>query len=304
MRAITDIEIFIEVVQQGGFSAAGRKLGLAPSVVADRVSNLEKRLGVPLLLRSTRRQSLTEIGENYFQEGRRIVNDLRALESHVIDSASSMRGMLRITAPNPLGQCWVAPFVGQFASSYPDIVPHLTLDDRFSDIIADSFDIAIRGGPVIDSNLIGRHLFDTRRVVVASPAYLERQGVPSHPNELAAHRCLVFSTQSNLYAEWRFKQAQVEKKLRVTGALATTNAALPVSWAVAGLGLTQKSWWEVADHIRAGRLVTVLDAFESEPASFYAIHPVSRKQSRKVALFVEGLLALFSTIESGMPYSK
>ncbi|OZI37032.1 LysR family transcriptional regulator [Bordetella genomosp. 10] len=300
MHAITQMEIFVEVVRQGGFSAAARSLGLAPSVVADRVAGLEKRLGVPLLLRTTRRQSLTEAGEAYFQEATRIIKDFHALESRIVDSATALRGTLRVTAPNPLGQRWIAPFIGQFASSHPGIATHLTLDDRFADIVAQGFDIAIRGGPAIDSNLIGHHLFDTRRVVVASPAYLDRHGAPGHPDELAAHRCLVFNTQSHLQAEWRFEHAGAARKLRVTGALAATDSGLPVAWAVAGLGLAQKSWWEVSDHLAAGRLVTVLDAFEPEPASFYAIHPVSRRQSRKVALFVEGLVALFAEMDGGL----
>ncbi|MFT4066497.1 LysR family transcriptional regulator [Paraburkholderia sp.] len=293
MHAITEMEVFVEVVRQGGFSAAARYLGLAPSVVADRVDGLEKRLGVPLLLRTTRRQSLTEAGEDYYRDASRILDDLQTLESRVIDSATAVRGTLRVTAPNPLGQRWIAPFVERFAASYPGIAIHLTLDDRFADIVAQGFDIAIRGGPVVDANLIGHRLFETRRVVVASPAYLERYGTPAQPEELAGHRCLVFNTQPHLHAEWRFGRGAAARKQRVTGVLATTSSALPVAWAIAGLGLAQKSWWEVAEHLEAGRLVTVLDAFEPEPASFYAIHPVSRKQSRKVALFVEGLVESF-----------
>ncbi|MFT4046167.1 MAG: LysR family transcriptional regulator [Solimonas sp.] len=300
MHAITEMEIFVEVVRQGGFSAAARRLGLASSVVADRVAGLERRLGVPLLLRTTRRQSLTEAGEDYFQAVSRIVNDLQALESRVIESTTSVRGTLRVTAPHPLGQRRIAPFVGEFAARYPGMAIHLTLDDHFADIVAQGFDVAVRGGPAIDSNLIGHHLFDTRRVVVASPAYLDRHGTPRQPDDLTAHRCLVFNTQSHLHAEWRFGRGTAARKLRVTGALATTHSALPVAWAVAGLGLAQKSWWEVSEHLAAGRLVTVLDAYEPEPASFYAIHPISRKQSRKVALFVEGLLSVFAGMDGGM----
>ncbi|GAB5097489.1 LysR family transcriptional regulator [Caballeronia sp. HLA56] len=299
MHAITEMETFVEVVRQGGFSAAARHFGLAPSVVADRVAGLEKRLGVPLLLRTTRRQSLTEVGEDYYQDATKILDDLQKLESRVIESATAVRGTLRVTAPNPLGQRWIAPFIEQFAASYPEISIHLTLDDRFADIVAQGFDIAIRGGPAVDSTLIGHRLFDTRRVVVASPAYLNRHDTPSRPEELSAHRCLVFNTQSNLNAEWRFGRGSSAQKLRVTGVLATTSSALPVAWAVAGLGLAQKSWWEVAEYIEAGRLVTVLDAFEPEPASFYAIHPISLKQSRKVALFVEELAASLSGIDGG-----
>lgn len=300
MHAITELEIFVEVVRQGGFSAAARRLGLAPSVVADRVGALEKRLGVRLLLRTTRRQSLTEAGEDYFGEASRILKDLQTLENRVIDSVSQARGTLRITAPNPLGQHRIAPFVEGFATRYPNIALHLTLDDRYVDIVADGFDIAIRGGPSVDSVLTGRHLFETRRVVVASPDYLDRYGTPCCPEELSTHRCIVFNTQPHLYAEWRFGRGAAAGKLRVTGVLATTSSALPVAWAIAGLGLAQKSWWEVADHLEARRLVTVLDAFEPDPVSFYVIHPVSRSQSRKVELFVEELVGSLADIDGGL----
>ncbi|MEK6345948.1 MAG: LysR substrate-binding domain-containing protein [Burkholderia sp.] len=289
MHPITELEVFVEVVQQGSLSAAARRLGLAASVVADRVSGLERRLGVPLLLRTTRRQSLTEAGEDYFDEARRILSDLNALEHRVADSAHRVGGTLRVTAPNPLGQAWIAAAVARFAERYPDISVHLTLDDRFADIVGEGIDVAIRGGPSVDANLIGRHLFDTRRVVVASPAYLARHGAPERPEDLAAHRCIVFNAQPHLMADWRFGRGAQARKLRIAGALASTDSRLTVSWALAGLGLTQKSWWEVAEHVACGRLATVLDAHEPEPASFYAIHPVNRAKSRKVALFLDQL---------------
>jgi LysR family transcriptional activator of dmlA len=290
MQSTTELGVFVEVVQQGSFSAAARRLGLAPSVVADRISALEKRLGVTLLARTTRRQSLTEAGEDYFDAAKRILADLIAVEKRVAETATTARGTLRVTAPNPLGQAWIAPFVERFSVAHPEILIHLALEDRYADIIAEGFDVAIRGGPSIDVNLVGRHLFDTRRVVVASPAYLQRCGTPAHPEDLAAHRCLISTTQPHLFAEWRFGRGADAQKVRISGSLSSTNSMLPVSWALAGLGLAQKSWWEVADHVAAGNLMTVLDAFEPDPASFYAIHSVHRSKSKKLSLFIEGLL--------------
>ena len=142
-----------------------------------------------------------------------------------------------------------------------------------------------------NSTLIGRRLFDSRRIVVASPNYLARRGAPSRPEDLPAHRCLVFNTDPHFQAEWRFGRGEAARSVKVTGVLAATSSELPVAWALAGLGLAQKSRWEVAEHLAAGRLTTVLDAFEPDPASFFAIHPVSRSRSRKVALFVEELAA-------------
>jgi len=291
MRPISEMAVFIEVVDQGSFSAAARRLGLASSVVADRVKGLERRLGVRLLARTTRRQSLTEAGATYLREARAILAAVTSLETRLSEQSSTPSGALKVTAPAPIGRRWIAPFVGDFVRQYPAVHVHLTLEDRYADIVGEGFDVAIRGGPVVDTALTGRRLFETRRVVVASPDYLARHGAPESPEELASHACIVFNTERHFHAEWRFGRADSARNLRVTGVLAATNSDLPVVWALAGLGLAQKSWWEVADHITAGRLVTVLDPFEPEPATFFAIHPVSSAQSRKIALFVDELAA-------------
>jgi DNA-binding transcriptional LysR family regulator len=289
MHPVSEMEVFIEVVRQGSFSAAARRLGIPPSVIADRVSGLEKRLGVRLLTRTTRRQAMTEAGATYFDEATAILTSVATLERRVTEAASSPRGTLKVTAPMPIGRQWIAPFISEFVARYPEIRVHLTLDDRFADIVGEGFDLAIRGGPIIDSGLSGRRLFQTRRVVVASPAYLDRQGAPARPEDLDAHTCLVFNTGQHFHAEWRFGRGDAARNLRVKAALASTSSELPVVWALAGLGVAQKSWWEVAGHIQTGRLVTVLDEFEPDPATFFAIHPVGRAQSRKIALFVDEL---------------
>src|ERR1700738_2950180 len=291
MRPISEMAVFIEVVDQGSFSAAARRLGLASSVVADRVKGLERRLGVRLLARTTRRQSLTEAGATYLRDARALLATVMSLETRLSEESATPRGVLKVTAPAPVGRRWIAPFVGDFVRRYPAGRVHLTLEGPYADIVGEGSDVAIRGGPVVDSALMGRRLFETRRVVVASSDYLARHGPPVSPDDLASHACIVFNTERHFHAEWRFGRGDSARNFRVTGALAATNAELPVVWALAGLGLTQKSWWEVADHITAGRLVTVLDPFEPEPAAFFAIHPVSSAQSRKIALFVDELAA-------------
>ena len=289
MHPIGEMAVFIEVVEQGSFSAAARRLGLVSSVVADRVKGLERRLGVRLLVRTTRRQSLTEAGTTYLREARAILATVTSLETRLSEESSKPSGVLKVTAPAPVGRRWIAPFIGDFVRRYPAVRVHLTLEERYADIVGEGFDVAIRGGPVVDTALTGRRLFETRRVVVASSDYLARHGRPGSPDDLASHACIVFNTERNFHAQWRFGRGDSARSFRVTGALAATNSELPVVWALAGLGITQKSWWEVAGHIAAGRLVTVLDPFEPEPATFFAIHPVSRAQSRKLALFVDEL---------------
>jgi DNA-binding transcriptional LysR family regulator len=289
MHEVSDMAVFVEVVRQGGFSAAGRSLGLASSVISDRVKALENRLGVKLLHRTTRSQTLTESGQVYLERAQDIVADIAALESQVLEASVAPRGPLRVTAPGPLGRRHIAPLVGAFCQAHPQIQVHLTLDDRFSDIVGEGFDIAVRGGPLIDSQFTGRQLFDTRRVVVASPAYLRSAGIPASPADLPQHRCLLFNHEGHFHADWRFGRRTQVQTLRVEGALVSSNSELPIDWALQGLGLTQKSWWEVAAQVADGRLCTVLDAYEPEPVSFYAIHPVRSAQSRKVGLFIEAL---------------
>jgi LysR family transcriptional activator of dmlA len=298
MHEVSDMAVFVEVVRQGGFSAAGRSLGLASSVVSDRVKALEASLGVKLLHRTTRRQLLTESGQLYLERAQHIVADITALESLVLEASVAPRGPLRVTAPGPLGRRHIAPLAGAFCQAHPQIQVHLTLDDRFSDIIGEGFDVAIRGGPLIDSQFTGRRLFDTRRVVVASPGYLRDAGRPLEPADLHRHRCLLFNHEGHLHADWRFGRGARAQTIRIDGALVSSNSELPIDWALLGLGLTQKSWWEVAPHIAEGRLCTVLDGYEPEPVSFYGIHPVRSAHSRKVGLFIEALSQWFEEFES------
>lgn len=290
-----EMAVFVEVVQQGSFSAAARRLGIATSVVADRITGLEKRLSVQLLTRTTRSQALTEAGATYFRKAQVIIAAVRELETELMNVSTSPRGTLKVTAPTPVGRRVIVPFVGDFVARYPGISVHLSLEDRFVDIVGEGFDVAIRGAPVVDSTLMGRRLFETRRVVVASPSYLRERGRPTTPSDLAGHECLLFNKDHHFQSEWRFGRGSATHNVHITGRLASTNSELPLAWALAGLGLTQKSWWEVAEYIEAGALETVLDDFEPDPASFFAIHPVSHGMSRKVALFVDALTMVFTT---------
>jgi len=291
MRTDQETAVLSAIVRHGGLSAAARHLGLSVSVVADRLAGLEKRLGVRLIARTTRRQSLTEAGKLYLAEMEPILAAIETVETRVRELSSVPQGTLRISAPLPIGRRWIAPFVGAFAVRYPDIRLQLLLEDRYVDIVGEGFDVAIRGGPAVESEFSGRFLFSTRRVVVASPDYLAAHGAPGRPEDLAAHACLVFNGGGHFHADWRFGRGEAGQMVRVSARLATTNSELPVVWAVAGLGLTQKSLWEVQPRLDDGSLVTVLDAFEPDPASFFAIHPVSRTQSRVLSLFVGELSA-------------
>lgn len=293
MHEVSDMAVFVAVAREGGMSAASRRLGLATSVISDRVKGLEKRLGVKLLHRTTRSQVLTESGTSYLERAAQILSDIEAMEAAVREESELPHGDLRITAPGPLGRQHIAALIAGFCAEHPQIRVHLTVDDRFTDIVAQGFDIAFRGGPLIDSLFTGRSLFSTRRVVVASADYLRGNGMPQTPEDLKKHRCLVFNNESHFHAQWRFGRGKQARSVRVQGAMASTNSELPIAWALAGLGLTQKSWWEVAPYIASGQLQTVLEAHEPEPVWFFAIHPVRSAQSRKIGLFVSAAAEYF-----------
>ncbi|GBQ23838.1 LysR family transcriptional regulator [Gluconacetobacter sacchari DSM 12717] len=290
MRDIDEMRVMVEIARQGGLSAAARHLGLAPSVVGDRLARLERRLGTRLLVRTTRRQTLTEAGRVYLDEATAILAATETLEAKVRETTGAPGGKLRVTAPTPFGRLRLAPFVADFVRRHPGIRVHLTLEDRMADIVGEGFDIAIRGAPVVDTTLTGRRLMESRRVLVASPDYLARRGTPDCPADLVRHDCLVANMTGECRATWRFGRGETARSWRIDGLLASSNSELPVQWALAGLGLTQKSLWEVEDSIGAGRLVPVMEPWEPDPVTFYAIHPVSTAHSQKIALFIGDLL--------------
>lgn len=291
MHNVSDMAVFVEIAQSGGLSAAGRKLGLAPSVISDRLKGLEARLGVQLLSRSTRSQTLTDAGTVYLKKAVDILEAIAVMESEVVQELGSTSGSLRITSPIPMGRRLITPFIASFSQQYPGIQIQLTLDDQFHDIVGDGYDIAIRGRPDQDSQLLGQWLFDTRRVVVASPAYLHRSGTPQSPDELGNHCCLAFNQGHHGIATWRFGKGQEMRQISVNAGYTCTDSEVPIEWALAGLGLTQKSHWEVVEHLSSGRLVEVLKPYEPDPAAFYAIHPVRYSQARKVEVFIEAFRA-------------
>lgn len=172
MHEINEMQVFVEVAKRGTLSAAARHLGLATSVVSDRIASLERRFGVKLLARTTRRQSLTDAGQTYFEHCETILARMADAEQAVLRHREEPSGVLRVTAPTPMGRRHIAPLIGRFVAAHPEIRVQLMLDDRLTDLIADGFDVAIRGAPIADSTLVGHGVASTRRVVVASPAYV------------------------------------------------------------------------------------------------------------------------------------
>jgi len=264
------LEIFTAVAAEGSFSAAGRQLGLTPSAVSRTVDRIEDRLGVRLLLRTTRTLTLTSEGHAYLCAARRILTDLDEAEQAIADQGAP-RGRLRVSAAQAHGRLCVVPLLGAFVARYPHILVDINLSDGLVDVAAGQADVAIRFGPLSDSNLTARKLGESRRVIVASPAYLARHGTPTLPEDLHGHNCLSFNFR-RAEPVWPFRREDEEYALTVSGNIEANNGETLGQLAMAGVGVARVGAFSVAAEIADGRLVPLLEAYN--PGDVEEIHAV------------------------------
>lgn len=282
------LEIFAAVVAEGSFSAAGRLLDLSPSAVSRAIDRIEARLGVRLLLRSTRALTLSAEGQAYLSAARRILADLDDAEQQIADQAAP-RGRLRISAALSHGRLCIVPLLGDFVRLYPDILVDIALTDTLVDVAAGQADVAVRFGPLVDSPLTARKLSENRRVIVASPDYLARHGTPEVPEDLHAHNCLSFNFR-RAEPVWPFRKEGRDYALSMKGNIEANSGETLAQLAVAGLGVTRVGDFSVAEEIAAGRLVPLLEAFnpgDVEPA--HALFVGGANTPARVRVFVDFL---------------
>jgi DNA-binding transcriptional LysR family regulator len=287
MDRFKQIQTFVSAVTKGSLSAAARAEGVAPAIIGRRIDALEARLGVKLLLRTTRRISLSAEGNTFFEECQRILHALENAEGAVAAGGEIPSGHLRITAPAGFGRRHVAPLLPILLDAHPDISVTLDLNDRLVDLIHENFDCAIRIGELADSSLVGVRLADNRRMVVASPNYLLEYGTPRHPSDLSQHNCLSFGNGGSQARGWLFKVNGEVTAQRVSGKLECTDGAVLHAWTLAGCGLAWRSLWEVEDDLALGRLVTVLDEFAAPPNGIYAVFAERKHMPLRVRVFID-----------------
>jgi len=258
-----EMQVLVEAVDCGSFSAAGRRLGLSPSAVSKLVTRLEERLGARLLVRSTRAIVLTPEGEGYVARARRILAEIDEAERQIAAGAAAVpRGKLRVSATVGFGELCLVPLVPEFLALYPEVQLDLSLTDEVIDLVAERADIALRAGPLRDSALKARKVLESRRVVVASPAYLARHGTPRTPQELAGHNCLRFNFRRSM-DDWPFVDPVSGEgyTVAVSGNLEGNSGSMVRRLALDGLGLARMARYVAEPEIRAGRLVPVLEAY-------------------------------------------
>ena len=287
MDQFKQISAFVNVASRGSLSAAARIEGVTPAIIGRRLDALEERLGAKLLLRTTRRISLTFEGAAFLEECQRILRELADAEGAVSLGGIRPGGHLKVSAPAGFGRRHVAPLLMDFMTENPEVTVRLELSDRLVDLVEENVDCAIRIGDLADSSLISIRLGEMRRVVVASPDYIARFGVPSAPTLLAEHNCLSLRQQRG----WTLRVEDEVRVVKVGGGFECNDGAVLHDWALAGKGLAWRSLWEVGADIKAGRLVTVLDEFAAPPVGIHAVVPQRRHLPLRVRSFIDLLKA-------------
>ena len=293
MDAIVDrlkqLESFAAVATKGSLTAAASAEGGAPAVIGRRIDALEHRLGVKLLVRTTRRLTLTHEGSAFLEDCQRLLSDIANAEASVSAGGVKASGHLRITAPAGFGRRYVAPLVPRFLALHPEVSLSLNLSDRVVDIVNESYDCSVRVGDLPDSSLVSVRLADNRRLCVATPAYLKRAGTPKHPGELSRHECLTLSSDASQTRGWAFTVDGELVHLRPRGRLDCSDGQVLHAWCSAGLGLAWRSTWEVEQELNRGELVSVLDDFAAPPNGIYAVFPHAKHLALRVRLWIDFL---------------
>ncbi|HKH20058.1 MAG TPA: LysR family transcriptional regulator [Gammaproteobacteria bacterium] len=292
MDMLTGIRLFTEVVRANSFAAAGRRLGMVPSSVSRKINALEEALGARLLNRSTRKLSLTEAGQLYYEQATRILSELEDANLIIAQYTESPRGTLRISAPAAFGRLHVTPALSEFLRHYPEVRVDLMATDQRINMVEVGIDVALRSGPLENSSLVARKLASNRYVICASPAYLEHRGQPHTPQDLAYHNCLAYESARGPIV-WTFKGATEPEHIEVAGNLqANSFGALKVA-ACRGLGLALLPSWSAMPCIKSGKLRTVLSNYSVFPnhaesnGAIYAVYPHRKYVSPKVRAFLD-----------------
>jgi DNA-binding transcriptional LysR family regulator len=298
MDRFADLQTFVRIVTSGSLSGAAEHLDVAKSAVSRRLAELEQRLGVQLVRRTTRRLSLTASGQAFYDRCVRILADLEEAEQDVLQAHAALRGRLRVALPLSFGLLHLAPAIQDFMALHPDVEFDLDFNDRQVDLLQEGFDVAIRIAQLPDSSLMARRIAPIHQVVCASPAYFARHGRPQHPAELAQHVCLAYSNLANP-GTWSYQEpgghsAAVKIPIR----LKSNNGDFLTRAALAGQGIVMQPSFFVYQMLASGALMAVLTQFHWPEINAYALYPATRHLSTRVRAFVDFLAERFA----GTPY--
>ncbi|MET0964097.1 MAG: LysR family transcriptional regulator [Noviherbaspirillum sp.] len=296
-----DFSFFSTLVACGSLAGAARELGITTPAVSKRLALMEERLRLTLMNRTTRRMSLTPEGETYLETARKILGEIDDLENMLWGTTQSPKGLLRVNATLGFGRSYVAPLISGFVQRYTDVDVQLQLSVTPPPLSEDLYDVCVRFGPPPDTRAVARFLARNRRILCASPAYLQRHGEPKSPQELMKHNCIGIR-QGDEYGVWRFRHSRLggkgaakedEQNVRIRGNLTTNDGGVAVNWALAGNGILLRAEWDVIEYLDNGKLVHVLPTFDTPDADIYAVYPQQHRSTTRVKAFVDFLAASF-----------
>lgn len=295
MDRLETMDIFVRIVEAGSFSAVARDLGTTQPTISKQMTALETRLKTRLLNRSTRSLSVTESGTAYYERCKRILEEVKAAEGALGRLQSSLTGTLHVNGSIALGQLFLTPLLLDFQRSYPELTVELTLNDRYIDLVEEGVDVAVRLGRLADSNLVARRLGSTRRVLVATPEYLDQVGIPQVPADLERHNCLLYAYLST-GNEWTFRGPQSDLRVHVHGNFKANNGHSIREALLAGAGVALMPDWLVHEEVKNGKLMTLLPQFAPPSLEVNAVYPSGRHVSAKLRTFIDFLQERFKAI--------
>ncbi|MGF6534043.1 LysR family transcriptional activator of dmlA [Paraburkholderia sp. GAS206C] len=287
------LQFFVLLARHGNLTAAARELDLTPPAATKRLAQLEARLGVRLVNRTTRSVSLTAEGETYLHHATRILAEVREMEDAVSSSRSMPRGLLRVNATLGFGRTTIAPLVSEFAKRHPHVEVQLDVTDRPIDLVDSGVDLAIRFGSLPDKRLNARRVMSNRRFLCASPRYLEQHGTPATLADLSDHQCIVHRQNDDAYGIWRLMHKGHPEVVKVQGMLSSNDGDIVLGWALDGHGILVRSEWDLAKYLESGRLRIVLPEFVQPSADLFVYYPSKRNQSARARAFVDFLVERF-----------
>ena len=294
MDGFSDLAFFSLLARKGTLAAAAQELGITPPAVSKRLAAIERRLGVRLLNRTTRRISLTPEGEIYLGEGVRVLEDLETLEHSVAGSRALPQGVLRVSATLGFGRRRIAPVLSRFARDYPLVEVQLHLSDRPVNLVEQRFDVQVRFGELPDARLTARRLAHNQRLLCAAPAYIARAGMPATPRELVQHQCIFLREGDETFGTWHLQSGTRQETVKVRGALSSNDGESALAWALDGHGILMRSQWDAAELLRAGTLVPVLADWRPPDSDIYLVFQTKHNISAKTRALVDFLLATFA----------
>jgi len=288
-----ELGFFSALASAPSLSAAGRDLGISTAAVSKRLAQMEGRLGVTLVNRTTRRMSLTPEGEVLLERARRILDEIADLDELLSQSKGTPKGLLRVNATLGFGRTHVAPLISRFVRSHPEVDVQLQLSVHPPPFSDDAFDVCIRFGEPPDARVIARRIAPNRRLLCASPAYLARCGHPKVPRDLMRHNCIGIRQGDEAYGLWRLSSGRGTRQrtegIKTRGSLTTNDGEIAVKWALDGHGIVMRAEWDINRHLRSGRLVQVLPNYQTPGADIYAVYSQRYQLSTRVRAFVDFL---------------